>query len=167
MTALAALPGIDQAVVLASPASVPISSGGGGTDDKQLVAYVVERDDEDLTPPDGDASSAAVINNVPTTNTSSAAVINDDLAEAEAWGAVYDEAYAARDALDESDPSLNFSGYGDSYTPGKVHEPDVVREWVETICERIMALRPKLLHSGHFECHFRNNHASAVKHTMC
>jgi len=142
-TALAALPGIDQAVVLASPASVPISSGGGGADDKQLVAYVVERDDEDLNPPDGDASSAAVINNVPNTNTSSAAVINDDLAEAEAWGAVYDEAYAARDALDESDPSLNFSGYGDSYTPGKVHEPDVVREWVETICERIMALRPK------------------------
>ena len=66
-----------------------------------------------------------------------------DLADAEAWGAVYDEAYAARDALDESDPSLNFSGYGNSYTPGRVHRPEVVREWVETICDRIAGLRPR------------------------
>ena len=76
-------------------------------------------------------------------NTSHDSDLTKDLADAEAWGAVYDEAYAARDALDESDPSLNFSGYLNSYTPGRVHRPEVVREWVETICDRIAALRPR------------------------
>jgi len=34
--------------------------------------------------------------------------------------------YAVNDALDTGDPSLNFSGYGNSYTPGIVHQNDVV-----------------------------------------
>ena len=103
------------------------ADANGEDEDKQLVAYVVD--------------SPHTLHDADTSNEESD--LTKDLAEAEAWGAVYDEAYAARDALDESDPSLNFSGYGNSYTPGRVHRPEVVREWVETICERIAGLRPR------------------------
>ena len=119
-TALAELPHVEQAVVMVHDSTED--------DDKQLVAYVVE-------------SSSDVLHDADSSKKDSD--LTKDLAEAEAWGAVYDEAYAARDALDESDPSLNFSGYGNSYTPGRVHRPEVVREWVETICDRIAGLRPK------------------------
>ena len=121
-TALEGLPAVEQAVVVVRDSA----DADGEDDDKQLVAYVVGSSNA-LHDADADVASD----------------VTKDLAEAEAWGAVYDEAYAARDALDESDPSLNFSGYGNSYTPGRVHRPETVREWVETICARISNLRPK------------------------
>lgn len=62
--------------------------------------------------------------------------------EVQAWGAVYDEAYSAQTSAN-SDPSLNFSGYDNSYTPRSPHQIPVVREWVETTCERIAALQPR------------------------
>ena len=58
------------------------------------------------------------------------------------WGAIYDEAYATQNAAN-ADPSLNFSGYDNSYTPRVPHQIPVVREWVETTCERIAALHPR------------------------
>ena len=130
--ALEQLPTVEQAVVAVHDSA----KAAGEEDARQLVAYVVEASSDDgsdgAAQADGDGR-----------NTSHDSDLTKDLAEAEAWGAVYDEAYAARDALDESDPSLNFSGYGNSYTPGRVHRPEVVREWVETICERIAGLRPR------------------------
>ena len=122
-TVLEQLPAVAQAVVVVHDSA----DANGEDDDKQLVAYVVD--------------SSHALHDVDTSNEDSD--LTKDLAEAEAWGAVYDEAYAVRDALDESDPSLNFSGYGNSYTPGRVHRPEVVREWVETICARIAGLQPK------------------------
>lgn len=129
-TALAVLPEIDQAVVMARPATI---AGGAESADAmmQLVAYVIESDLPNLSEDAGKITKAE------------SKTVEEDLAEAAAWGAVYDEAYAARDALDETDPSLNFSGYGNSYTPGKVHQVPPVREWVETICDRIAKLNPK------------------------
>jgi 2-polyprenyl-3-methyl-5-hydroxy-6-metoxy-1,4-benzoquinol methylase len=64
------------------------------------------------------------------------------LQEIQAWGAIYDEAYASQNAAN-ADPSLNFSGYDNSYTPHIPHQIPVVREWVETTCMRIAALNPK------------------------
>lgn len=122
-TMLERLPAVEQAVVVVHDSA----DANGEDDNKQLVAYVVDSSD--------------ALHDADTSNDDSD--LTKDLAEAEAWGAVYDEAYAARDALDESDPSLNFSGYGNSYTPGRVHRPEVVREWVETICARIAGLQPK------------------------
>ena len=122
-TVLEQLPAVEQAVVVVHDSA----DANGEDDDKQLVAYVVD--------------SPHTLHDADTSNEDSD--LTKDLAEAEAWGAVYDEAYAVRDALDESDPSLNFSGYGNSYTPGRVHRPEVVREWVETICARIAGLQPK------------------------
>jgi SAM-dependent methyltransferase len=127
-TALADLPSVRHAVVEVRDAA----DAGGDDDAKQLVAYVVE----------AEASAPDAVDDADA-DTKEDSALAKDLADAEAWGAVYDEAYAARDALDESDPSLNFSGYLNSYTPGRVHRPEVVREWVETICDRIAALRPR------------------------
>ena len=129
-TALAALASVETAVVVAADAAE------GESDAKQLIAYVLEAE----TTAEKTAVEDAV--DTPKKKTNENAV-DDDLAEARAWGAVYDEAYAARDALDESDPSLNFSGYLDSYAPGRVHHPETVREWVETICDRVASLRPR------------------------
>lgn len=64
---------------------------------------------------------------------------SDDQNEVNAWGSIYDEAYAKADAIN-SDPTLNYSGYGNSYTPGAVHEIPTILEWVETTCGRIFDL---------------------------
>ena len=130
--ALEQLPTVEQAVVAVHDSA----KAAGEEDARQLVAYVVEASSDDGS---DDAAKADEDGRKKSHDSD----LTKDLAEAEAWGAVYDEAYAARDALDESDPSLNFSGYGNSYTPGRVHRPEVVREWVETICERIAGLRPR------------------------
>lgn len=61
--------------------------------------------------------------------------------EVQAWGAIYDEAYSSQSAAN-IDPSLNFSGYDNSYTPRIPHQIPVVREWVESTCDRIAALEP-------------------------
>ena len=67
----------------------------------------------------------------------------DDLEEVDAWGAIYDAAYARQDAVN-GDPTLNFSGYGNSFTPGALHRVPTVREWVERTVERIAVLtKPK------------------------
>ena len=68
--------------------------------------------------------------------------VSCSLQEINNWGAIYDEAYATQNAAN-ADPSLNFSGYDNSYTPHIPHQIPVVREWVETTCERLAALKPK------------------------
>ena len=65
-----------------------------------------------------------------------------DADEINAWADIYNEAYDAQTAANE-DPTLNFSGYDNSYTPHVPHEPPVVREWVETTCERIAEFKAK------------------------
>lgn len=65
-----------------------------------------------------------------------------DADEINAWADIYNEAYDAQTAANE-DPTLNFSGYDNSYTPHVPHEPPVVREWVETTCERIAEFNAK------------------------
>ena len=92
-TALAALPEVEQAVVMARPMAT--GSGGGQNaaetqTQTQLVAYVIESEKTDA-----EGGSAAA--------DSDKKDLAKDLAEAAAWGAVYDEAYAVRDALDETD----------------------------------------------------------------
>ncbi|KAK7254537.1 phosphopantetheine binding protein [Aureococcus anophagefferens] len=98
-----------------------------GSEAKELVAYVVPRPawggdfgaeaKGDRGPDDGDDGD------------------DDDDGDADAdvaeeWGAVYDSAYAAADAVTD-DPALNFSGYGDSFDPGHVHDPPTVAEWAD------------------------------------
>lgn len=62
--------------------------------------------------------------------------------EVAAWATIYDEAYASQNAAN-ADPSLNFSGYDNSYTPRVPHQAPVVREWVETTVARIERLKPR------------------------
>ena len=97
-----------------------------GSPTKELVAYIKSPRKRDGSP----ASSSES-----TDNTDS----GKDLEEAEAWGAVYDEAYATKRAATD-DPTLNWSGYDNSYTPGVLHKEATVKEWVERICERIQKL---------------------------
>ena len=59
----------------------------------------------------------------------------------EEWGAVYDSAYAAADAVTE-DPALNYSGYADSFNPGDVHVPHTVDEWADFTVKRVEQLQP-------------------------
>ena len=66
----------------------------------------------------------------------------NDLEEVAAWGEIYDQAYSSGNAIQE-DPKLNYSGYDNTYTPGLVHKPDVVAEWVHTTVDRVMAEAPK------------------------
>eukprot|EP00899_Mesostigma_viride_P022307 jgi/Mesvir1/3260/Mv16397-RA.2 len=68
-------------------------------------------------------------------------VAEQDLEEVGNWGAIYDEAYASRNAVTD-DPTLNFSGYDNSYTPRVPHKAETVREWVEFTVERILELKP-------------------------
>jgi amino acid adenylation domain-containing protein len=65
-----------------------------------------------------------------------------DLEEIASWGSIYDTAYASQNAVND-DPTLNFSGYDNSFTPRIPHELHVVREWVERTCERVLALQPR------------------------
>ena len=59
----------------------------------------------------------------------------------EEWGAVYDSAYAAANAVTE-DPALNYSGYADSFNPGDVHVPHTVDEWADFTVKRVEQLSP-------------------------
>ena len=135
---LSAHPRVAHAVV---DARVPLSGG-----EKRLVAYVVpttadselgqeDRDDSHDTSIDDDWSDLSDSAAAPLTSA-------QDLDEVNKWGAIYEEAYASQNAVN-SDPTLNFSGYDNSYTPRVPHKPETVREWVETTCVRLAALRPR------------------------
>lgn len=53
------------------------------------------------------------------------------------WGAVYDEMYRETGAsISQQDPTLNWSGYTDTYSRRPHIEP-VIREWVEWSCEQV------------------------------
>jgi len=65
-----------------------------------------------------------------------------DLEEIASWGSIYDTAYASQNAVND-DPTLNFSGYDNSFTPRIPHELHVVHEWVERTCDRVLALQPR------------------------
>lgn len=90
---------------------------GGEGSPKELVAYVksprASAAGQDPLAADSAADSA------------------QDLDEAAAWGAIYDEAYATKRAATD-DPTLNWSGYDNSYTPGILHKEATVKEWVKS-----------------------------------
>uniref|UniRef100_A0A061R6I9 Amino acid adenylation domain protein n=1 Tax=Tetraselmis sp. GSL018 TaxID=582737 RepID=A0A061R6I9_9CHLO len=124
---------------LVAQAVVDARLGPNESDGKRLVAYVVpskQSGDSDAekgqAEAEGDAAAAAI-------NTGASA---SDLDEVEKWGAIYEEAYASQNAVNE-DPTLNFSGYDNSYTPRIPHKAEVVREWVETTCVRLAELKPR------------------------
>ncbi|NJN32153.1 MAG: amino acid adenylation domain-containing protein, partial [Synechococcales cyanobacterium RM1_1_8] len=58
----------------------------------------------------------------------------------EQWKSLWDEAYRQTGA--KTDPTFDFSGYGDSYT-GKLLSEAVVQEWTEQTVGRILALEPR------------------------
>ncbi|XRA97550.1 chondramide synthase [Pycnococcus provasolii] len=64
-----------------------------------------------------------------------------DLDEVNIWGDVYDEAYATQNAVQE-DPTLNYSGYDNSFTPNVVHEPPPIAEWADYTGVNCIRLRP-------------------------
>lgn len=54
------------------------------------------------------------------------------------WGAVYDEMYKETDqSVSNHDPTLNWSGYTDTYSKRPHIEP-VIKEWVEWSCEQAL-----------------------------
>jgi hypothetical protein len=50
-----------------------------------------------------------------------------DLETIASWGAIYDSAYSSQNAVND-DPTLNFSGYDNSFMPRVPHELHVVKE---------------------------------------
>ncbi len=63
------------------------------------------------------------------------------------WGAVYDEMYKETDhSISNYDPTLNWSGYTDTYSRRPHIEP-VIKEWVEWSCEQVVAHQQLLTQS--------------------
>eukprot|EP01025_Chloroclados_australasicus_P060839 TRINITY_DN786_c0_g1_i7.p1 TRINITY_DN786_c0_g1~~TRINITY_DN786_c0_g1_i7.p1 ORF type:complete len:2036 (-),score=275.34 TRINITY_DN786_c0_g1_i7:531-6638(-) len=124
-------PQIAQVVV---DARRPEGSDANDNSDLRLVAYIVNKEEEE----DVEEGQELVALEEP----QASAQISKDLEEINQWGAIYDEAYASQNAAND-DPSLNFSGYDNSYTPRVPHQIFVVKEWVETTCDRILELKPK------------------------
>jgi len=58
----------------------------------------------------------------------------------EQWQTLWDDAY--RNSAPETDPTFDFSGYGDSYT-GALLPGATVKEWTKRTVERILALKPQ------------------------
>jgi len=57
------------------------------------------------------------------------------------WGAVYDEMYQdSGEGVSEGDPTLNWSGYVDTYSR-RTHIEPVIKEWVEWSCELVLRHR--------------------------
>jgi len=52
------------------------------------------------------------------------------------WGEVYNEMYKTVEAISDEDPTLNWSGYVDTYSQ-KPHIEPVIKEWVEWSCEQV------------------------------
>ena len=132
-------PLVHHAVVDARPL---IESG-----DEQLVAYVVPSvGSEDAS--EDDSTSKSPPGEAEEDKQDHAKSSETDLSTVGMWASIYDEAYASQNALTD-DPTLNFSGYDNSYTPRVPHKTAVVREWVETTCDRIAALKPvRVLEQG-------------------
>eukprot|EP00928_Gymnodinium_smaydae_P007859 TRINITY_DN1280_c0_g1_i7.p1 TRINITY_DN1280_c0_g1~~TRINITY_DN1280_c0_g1_i7.p1 ORF type:complete len:1450 (-),score=287.98 TRINITY_DN1280_c0_g1_i7:539-4609(-) len=67
------------------------------------------------------------------------AVKEESIENVSKWGAIYDEMYMEQDnSISDQDPTLNWSGYIDTYT-GKSHVEHVIKEWVEWSCEQVSA----------------------------
>jgi amino acid adenylation domain-containing protein len=87
----------------------------GGPFGPALVAYVVVNSDADWTEQEGPEETSLVA----------------------AWGEVYNEMYATEDGIAEQDPTLNWSGYTDTYSR-LPHTEAVVAEWVHWCCELVL-----------------------------
>lgn len=95
---------------------------------KALAAYVV-------TPPAIDWSS------------SKDPASNDEILNVNSWGAVYDEMYKeTENSVSSLDPTLNWSGYTDTYSRRPHIEP-VIKEWVEWSCQQVSSQAPLLKES--------------------
>jgi amino acid adenylation domain-containing protein len=113
-------PAVDDALVTAFDgpfgkalaAYVVVASGAKPSDLTQFVAEEVEKVEEE-----------------------------DSIENVSKWGAVYDEMYMEQDnSISEQDPTLNWSGYIDTYS-GKSHTEPVIKEWVEWSCEQVTSQR--------------------------
>ncbi|CAE8684681.1 unnamed protein product [Polarella glacialis] len=62
--------------------------------------------------------------------------VQDSADNVSKWGAVYDEMYKEAEAISDQDPTLNWSGYIDTYSR-KPHIEPVIKEWVEWSCEQV------------------------------
>jgi len=142
-TNLSHQPGVTQAVVEAR-----VDPNSDGTE-KRLVAFLVmEEPEEEEAPQEPAADEELGVEESEDSPVKKSGKVDKvassqkDLEEIASWGAIYDSAYASQNAIN-SDPTLNFSGYDNSFTPRIPHELHVVREWVERTCERVMALQPR------------------------
>ncbi|CAE7254809.1 cmdD [Symbiodinium sp. CCMP2592] len=89
---------------------------------KALAAYVVTTDTVDWSQ-----------------EMSQGAQDEDEILNVSSWGAVYDEMYKETDnSVSAQDPTLNWSGYTDTYSRRPHIEP-VIKEWVEWSCEQVSA----------------------------
>eukprot|EP00933_Yihiella_yeosuensis_P032270 TRINITY_DN25857_c0_g1_i1.p1 TRINITY_DN25857_c0_g1~~TRINITY_DN25857_c0_g1_i1.p1 ORF type:complete len:604 (+),score=141.50 TRINITY_DN25857_c0_g1_i1:258-1814(+) len=96
---------------------------------KALAAYIVASKAADFTNP-----QVLDQENQPPEATEKG---DDKLDNVAKWGAVYDEMYKETDAsISEQDPTLNWSGYTDTYSRRPHIEP-VIKEWVEWSCEQV------------------------------
>ena len=105
-----------------------LSEAFDGPYGKALAAYVVTKSATDWAHVEGEDEEVEEVN------------VNN-------WGAVYDEMYKETDqSISNHDPTLNWSGYTDTYSRRPHIEP-VIKEWVEWSCEQV-SVHQKLLSSS-------------------
>eukprot|EP00930_Biecheleria_cincta_P078882 TRINITY_DN664_c0_g1_i3.p1 TRINITY_DN664_c0_g1~~TRINITY_DN664_c0_g1_i3.p1 ORF type:complete len:1566 (-),score=317.40 TRINITY_DN664_c0_g1_i3:113-4483(-) len=101
---------------------------------KALAAYVVADKDTNWQLPIGLDSSPKAGDGNSNDNEDDAG--DKDLVSK--WGAVYDEMYQDHgEGISEGDPTLNWSGYVDTYSR-RTHVEHVIKEWVEWSCELVL-----------------------------
>lgn len=128
-------PAVDDALVVAFD----------GPFGKALAAYVVlptnASPETFAPPPAGPEDDAAAAEGGGAEGEDSSPIKGSSLDSVSKWGAVYDEMYLEQDnSISEQDPTLNWSGYIDTYT-GVTHLEPVIKEWVEWCCEQVASHR--------------------------
>lgn len=116
---------------------------------KALAAYIVAKPGTDW------AEIAAEMHKAPEGEA------DDSLDNVSKWGAVYDEMYQQTDdSISTADPTLNWSGYTDTYSQVPHIEP-VIKEWVEWSCEQVSR------HNSVFQANAQANRQSMVTELGC
>eukprot|EP00930_Biecheleria_cincta_P078885 TRINITY_DN664_c0_g1_i6.p1 TRINITY_DN664_c0_g1~~TRINITY_DN664_c0_g1_i6.p1 ORF type:complete len:1569 (-),score=306.79 TRINITY_DN664_c0_g1_i6:3-4382(-) len=112
---------------------------------KALAAYVVADKDTNWQLPIGFGSSPHAGDGNSNDNEDDDSGDKDLVSK---WGAVYDEMYQDHgEGISEGDPTLNWSGYVDTYSR-RTHVEHVIKEWVEWSCELVLRHQDTCFPSG-------------------
>jgi len=128
---------------------------------KALAAYIVTCPDTDWTASLAANESFANSENSGSESTQTPRNNDDAIDKVSKWGQIYDEMYKDDDNSDStSDPTLNWSGYTDTYSR-QMHMQPVIKEWVEWSCEQVSR------HADMFEENRQKGRPSCITEIGC